>query len=97
MTGAYLHINKENPDQGMLENILLQQHFLRHTSQDTHLSVGVHMKGNYVVCEKIQGNNVYFPIILLSVKLNVFMDLLDTYFLHCKLYIRVLSFYIVRS
>lgn len=44
MTGAYLHINKENPDQGMLENILLQQHFLRHTSQDTHLSVGVHMK-----------------------------------------------------
>lgn len=36
--------------------------------------------------EKIQGNNVYFPIILLSVKLNVFMDLLDTYFLHCKLY-----------
>ena len=41
MTGAYLHINKENPDQGMLENILLQQHFLRHTSQDTHLSVGV--------------------------------------------------------
>lgn len=97
MTGAYLHINKENPDQGMLENILLQQHFLRHTSQDTHLSVGVHMKGNYVVCEKIQGNNVYFPIILLSMKLNVFMDLLDTYFLHCKLYIGVLSFYIVRS
>lgn len=97
MTGAYLHINKENPDQGMLENILLQQHFLRHTSQDIHLSVGVHMKGNYVVCEKIQGNNVYFPVILLSVKLNVFMDLLDTYFLHCKLCIGVLSFYIVRS
>lgn len=81
----------------MLENILLQQHFLRHISQDIHLSVVVHIKGNYVVYEKIQGNNVYFPVILLSVKPNIFVGLSDTYFLHCKLYIGVLSFYIVRS
>ena len=53
------------------------------------------MKENYILYQSRHGNDLYFQIISLSVKVNIFVSLLDMYFLHHKLSMGVLSFCII--